>query len=323
MTAPEIVCPECQQSLEALRCARCARSFSETAGLPIFAPELAGSKEALAHVLEAFDSSSWVELLPAIYPKGIVPQGKQAAVEWAERRIERHERFYSMFRARASQAWPERQQQRVALEIGCGRGDGLIALARDFEHVVGIDVNLAGLVTAKKLLAERRIQNVTLVQASGHALPFESGIFDYIQAINVIEHVFRPDHFFGEIKRVLAPGGTFCGDSRNRFDPFFPEPHAKLMWVGFLPRHLADPYVRWRNNGRGYTSTQLLSYFELRRALTKNFGERYRIVLPGIEAYSPKAPGVIKRLVEDLHEARPLEQAALPLFPTHLAIARG
>jgi SAM-dependent methyltransferase len=288
----------------------------------VFAPELSGSAERLQRVLAAYATSSWAELLPALHPKGLVPEGAAAAA-WAEARIQRHERFYMMFRARARQIWPE-QRQRVACEIGCGRGDGLLALARDFEHVVGIDVNLAALLGAKKLLAERGVQNVTLLQASAHALPFPAASFDYVQAINVIEHVFRPEHFFSEVKRVLAAEGTFCGDSRNRFDAFFPEPHVKLMWVGFLPRRFADPYVRWRKQGRrGYSSAQLLSYFELRRALTRNFGQHCRIVLPDIEAYAPRAPGVIKRVVEDLHEARRLEQAALPLFPTHLALARG
>lgn len=325
MPAPELVCPQCHLPLAragGVRCEPCRQGFAETAGIPVFAPELSGSAERLERVLAAYEASSWAELLPALYPKGQVPEGAAAAA-WAEERIQRHERFYTMFRARARQVWPE-QRQRLACEIGCGRGDGLLALARDFEHVVGIDVNLAALVGAKKLLAERGVQNVTLVQASAHALPFSAASFDYIQAINVIEHVFRPEHFFSEVKRVLAAAGTFCGDSRNRFDAFFPEPHVKLMWVGFLPRRFADPYVRWRKHGsRGYTSAQLLSYFELRRALIRNFGEQYRIVLPDIDAYAPKAPGMLKRVVEDLHGTRQLERAALPLFPTHLALARG
>jgi ubiquinone/menaquinone biosynthesis C-methylase UbiE len=168
--------------------------------------------------------------------------------------------------------WPD-AGRRVACEIGCGRGDGLPALARDFDHVVGVDVNLPSLLGAAKLISERRLSNVTLVQASAHELPFPDRAFNYIQAINVIEHVFRPQHFFAEIKRVLSPSGVFCGDSRNRFDLFFPEPHAKLMWVGFLPRQLMAPYVRMRA-GRSYGGVNLLSYFELERALTRNLVAR-------------------------------------------------
>ncbi len=132
---------------------------------------------------------------------------------------------------------------------------------------------------AAKLVADRGLSNVTLVQASAHELPFRDRVLDYVQAINVIEHVFRPEHFFKEIRRVLAPDGIFCGDSRNRFDAFFPEPHVKLMWVGFLPRQLMDRYVRLRT-GFGYGRKYLLSYFELSRALTRSFGSAYRSPCP-------------------------------------------
>jgi ubiquinone/menaquinone biosynthesis C-methylase UbiE len=321
---PELVCPKCQAPLsssdESRRCTACSMSYACTLGMPVFYPEHTGSRARLTPVLKAYPGASWLELLPLLHPKRNVPEQPAKLQRWAEQRILRHERFYEMFRRRAGEIWPE-PRRGIACEIGCGRGDGLPSLARDFDHVIGLDVDLPSLVGAAKLVAERKLSNVTLVQASAHELPFGAGVFDYVQAINVIEHVFRPDHFFSEIKRVLAPDGVFCGDSRNRFDPFFPEPHVKLMWVGFLPRPLIERYVRLRK-GAGY-GNYLLSYFELQRALSRNFGSKCRVALPDISVYSARAPAALSRAVERAHAQRNVERALLPIFPTHIALARA
>lgn len=41
----------------------------------------------------------------------------------------------------------------------------------------------------------------------GHAFPFTDGSFDSALCSQVLEHVFNPDEFLGEIARVLKPGG--------------------------------------------------------------------------------------------------------------------
>jgi SAM-dependent methyltransferase len=320
----EFVCAKCRVPVEAAgehwRCTGCLRLYGKTLTIPVFHPEYTGSPDRLARMMAAGSDASWLELLPLLHPKGSIPQTPDRVQRWADERILRHDRFYRMFQQRSREIWPD-AGRRVACEIGCGRGDGLPALARDFDRVIGVDINLPSLVGAAKLVAERGLSNVTLVQASAHELPFPDGSFDYVQAINVIEHVFRPDHFFEEMKRVLAPNGVFCGDSRNRFDLLFPEPHVKLMWVGLLPRRLMSPYVRLRS-GHGYTGVNLLSYFELERALKRNFGRDYRIVVPDLRVYSPKLPASIPKLFEGVHRSRVVERAVLPLFPTHIALAR-
>jgi SAM-dependent methyltransferase len=325
MRSDELACPECHGALspegEGLGCSGCRLRFAMTLGIPTLSAELSRSGARLAKVVEAYPGASWEDLFRLLRPREGVPTDASAARRWSEKRIERHERFYAMFIERAREAWPL-PRRGLALEIGCGRGDGLLALARDFEHVFGLDVSLASLVAARKLIEERGLQNVTLVHASAHGLPFKSGLFDHVQAINVIEHVFRPEHFFAEIRRVLAPSGIFCGDSRNRFDAFFPEPHVKLMWLGFLPRKWMEPYVRLRK-GTGYTGTHLLSFFELERALAGNFGAQCRVVLPDVQVYVPRAPLALKRLVEKAHRQRTLERSLLPFFPTHIALAQG
>jgi SAM-dependent methyltransferase len=178
---------------------------------------------------------------------------------------------------------------------------------------------LSALVVATKLIESEGLSNVTLVRGSALSLPFPDGVFDYAMAINVLEHVFKPAQMLQEVHRVLATGGVFGGDSRNRFDLFFREPHVGLRWVGFLPRRWMLPYVRWRK-GISYHQTHLLSFNDLRRALQTAFGSEWRITLPEVSAYG--APARAEQLIEQASRFGPLRALLTRLSPTHLALAR-
>jgi SAM-dependent methyltransferase len=41
----------------------------------------------------------------------------------------------------------------------------------------------------------------------GQRFPFDDGAFDAVLCNQVLEHVFNPDQFLGEIRRVMIPGG--------------------------------------------------------------------------------------------------------------------
>lgn len=41
----------------------------------------------------------------------------------------------------------------------------------------------------------------------GHRFPFDDGQFDAVLCNQVLEHVFNPAGFLGEVRRVMAPGG--------------------------------------------------------------------------------------------------------------------
>jgi 2-polyprenyl-3-methyl-5-hydroxy-6-metoxy-1,4-benzoquinol methylase len=68
-------------------------------------------------------------------------------------------------------------------------------------------------------------------------LPFESGSFDAVLSLGVLEHVADPDGSLDEIKRVLEPGGTFyVYKLPNRYS--YLERLAKLMGLYY---HGANP----------------------------------------------------------------------------------
>jgi ubiquinone/menaquinone biosynthesis C-methylase UbiE len=232
---------------------------------------------------------------------------------------ERGAHMVHMFRQRLATSY-RLPGQKLALDIGCGVGTSITALAQEFEWVLGLDPFLPNLLLARKFFQERGIENVILVQAYAQHIPLRDDCADYAVAQNVIEHLLDVEPAFHELRRVLQPGGCFCGDSRNRFDLFFPEPHAKLRWVGFFPRWLQPWYVR-KFRDIPYSTTQLLSLGELQGLARRAFGKSARVVFPFVSAYgqSPRWDEMI-----DLVERIPaIRTAVLAVFPSHLLLAKA
>lgn len=231
---------------------------------------------------------------------------------------ERGKQFAEMFLSRLDSHFPTLRHD-TALELGCGSGAGMVALASKYNHVVGLDPDLPNLILAQKLCDESNLTNIQLVCAYGQSIPFPEQTFDYVSAQNVLEHVFEPEVVMVEVARVLKNAGRFVGDSRNRFDLFFPEPHVNLRWVGLLPRAWAAPYVRWRLD-TDYHHTYLLSYGNLRAALKKGFGQNWRIVFPSTVPYGGKP--VIDQWLYGLERIPVVGKLLLAVYPSHLAVAQ-
>jgi SAM-dependent methyltransferase len=95
---------------------------------------------------------------------------------------------------RAVRAFSSQLRGRL-LDVGCG-SQPYRALFRVDEYV-GMDIDSE--------VARRRA--VADVFYDGGRFPFEDGRFDAVLCNQVLEHVFDPDAFVAEIRRVLAPGG--------------------------------------------------------------------------------------------------------------------
>lgn len=89
-------------------------------------------------------------------------------------------------------------QTRV-LDAGCGRGGVIELYWEEVEQAVGLDADLPS-------LREHRCLD-QLVAGDVTQLPFPSACFDLILCGWVMEHLAEPDVAFGELGRVLEPGG--------------------------------------------------------------------------------------------------------------------
>jgi 2-polyprenyl-6-hydroxyphenyl methylase/3-demethylubiquinone-9 3-methyltransferase len=94
------------------------------------------------------------------------------------------------------------------LDIGCGKGRFARHLESAGAEVVALDPSSAMIGHASGL---RRLR------ASASRLPFASGSFDRIIAIEVLEHLSPPgcDAAIAEVRRVLRPGGRVAIIDKN------------------------------------------------------------------------------------------------------------
>jgi len=323
-----LICPACGRTLDRSLvqravCTGCRLEYSETLGIPDLRGPGAVTPEWDVAIVEqmvaCYPQATYAELID-IRLRGAPTFGDLIGHEvgYLLTQTERGRRMVGMFQTRLAQYFGPTARA-AALDIGCGSGASLPPLGERYDQVVGIDPSLPDLILARKALEIEGVANVQLVQAFGQRLPFPDGSFDYVNALNVLEHIFDLSAVLCEAHRVLRPAGGFGADSRNRFDLFLPEPHVKIRWVGLMPRRWAKSYVQWRK-GVGYDATRLLSYAELRRELRGLFRQRYKVVLPYVSAYG--SPAWIDEWLSRLERVPILRDLALWVFPSHLVLAQ-
>ena len=185
----------------------------------------------------------------------------------------------------------------VALDLGCGGGGALEALARSHERVIGLNISLAELMLARRFLQDHGLLEVCLVAAAAEALPFRGSSLGFVLMEDTIEHLADQKAALAEVLRILCPGGTLHMSSPNRHALLSPEGHVKLMWLGFLPRPLMHPYVRVRTGG-SYRHIRLLGLEELSRMLDGLGPQaRWQIFTPRLRSHASSISGRLYRSV--------------------------
>jgi len=88
------------------------------------------------------------------------------------------------------------------LEAGCGIGGVARRLARDYEHVTGINVMDDQLERCRQL-----VPTATFLHMNATSLELQPGSFDDVISIEAAMHFNTRERFFEESFRVLRPGG--------------------------------------------------------------------------------------------------------------------
>lgn len=115
-----------------------------------------------------------------------------------------------------------------ALDLGCGDGSFMAAIAAAGAHPVGAEVAEAALARARERHPELDFR---LVPIDG-PLPFEDASFELVWASEVIEHVADTARWLSEVRRVLKPGGRLLVTTPN---------HGRLRLVLEGIERLAPP----------------------------------------------------------------------------------
>lgn len=88
------------------------------------------------------------------------------------------------------------------MDMGCGRGGVLEQLGAAVTWPLGLDPD-------HKSLAEHRLPDLPRLAATSDAIPLAPASVDLVLSSWVLEHLPDPARTFGEVARVLRPGGAF------------------------------------------------------------------------------------------------------------------
>jgi SAM-dependent methyltransferase len=119
----------------------------------------------------------------------------------------------------------------IILDVGCGTGQVVHALAKAGFQAHGIDVSETNIAHARGHPGQFHLYD-------GRALPFPGHAVDAVGAFNVLEHVEDPVTLLDEMKRILRPGGRIVISSPNFF--------RVLGWRDYHP-HMRGLLQKWRN----------------------------------------------------------------------------
>ncbi|HEX8206181.1 MAG TPA: methyltransferase domain-containing protein [Solirubrobacteraceae bacterium] len=96
------------------------------------------------------------------------------------------------------------------LDLGCGAANGYAPqVAERASAYVGVDVSERAVALARERGLDARVVE------DAARLPFADASFDVVVCVEVLEHLFRPDHAAAEARRVLRPGGRLVASTPN------------------------------------------------------------------------------------------------------------
>ncbi len=141
-------------------------------------------------------------------------------------------------------------------DVGCGTGLVKRALEDALQKpIVGFEIDVSFVEVSDRVVA-----------ADACRLPVPDASFDVLILNHLYEHVQDQAGLFREAWRVLRPGGLAYVAAGSRRAVL--EPHYRLPFLSWLPRRLADRYVRWTGRGNGYGDIRFLTYTELERLMS-------------------------------------------------------
>lgn len=125
------------------------------------------------------------------------------------------------------------------LNVGASSGAMDAVFASEFGSVLGIDIDHNAIAHAQRNYAGERLQ---FLVADALNVPCAAASFDVIVCSQIYEHVPDQPALFREMYRLLSPGGVCYFAATNRLVVI--EPHYRLPFLSWLPRSLANAYLR-------------------------------------------------------------------------------
>ena len=130
--------------------------------------------------------------------------------------------FYGQLR-RMERAWAEPPAELLELAFGQGFNLAYLAARHPGCRFAGIDLTPAHLEIAAERMRREGLPDVRLTQGDFHHLPYADASFDQVFCIEAFCYATDLRRAFGEVARVLRPGGCF-----TLFDGYLTRPPARM-----------------------------------------------------------------------------------------------
>lgn len=158
-------------------------------------------------------------------------------------------------------------RETITVDVGCSAGLLTKAATAHSELVIGFDIDRHAVELAH---ASRHEHDEFYVLGDSMRLPLADESVDLVLCNHVYEHVPDATVLFAEIHRILKPTGTCYLGAASRLTLI--EPHYHLPLLSWLPKPLADVYMRVCGKGDRYYEN-LRSYWGI-KALLSDFNIR-------------------------------------------------
>jgi len=154
------------------------------------------------------------------------------------------------------------------LDIGAAQGRFLISCAKLSFKAVGVEPWEEAIATAAQLAKHEGVE-ISMHKGVAESIPLLSEQFDAVFANSVIEHVLDVRAVFGEVYRVLKPGGAFWFSAASSVCPRQYEIKS-FPCFGWYPDRLKRRIMEWAKTHKphliGYTQTPAINWFTTRKA---------------------------------------------------------
>ena len=144
------------------------------------------------------------------------------------------------------------------LDVGTGSGVIASEMGKISKNTYAADVR-----------DERMLKSgYTFKKIKNEKLPFRDKEFDIVISNHVMAHVRDSELHLKEIKRVLKDDGIAYLSMLNRLWPL--EPNFSLLFLSWMPKRIADFYVRVMKSGK-YYNVRPLAYPNFIKKIKKHF----------------------------------------------------
>ena len=125
------------------------------------------------------------------------------------------------------------------LDIGSSTGIMTNEYSKHFRDVTGVDLDTKAV---QYSINKYKNHNLKFICSPIEEINIPDSFFDVITCSQIYEHVPSDKKLMEDIFRLLKPGGVCYFAAGNRFKII--EPHYKLPFLSFLPKKVANVYIR-------------------------------------------------------------------------------